>query len=116
MTLVDDSPIVIALLQEELNHFKAIHADIYRAKAPLQLKKPDKYFDIVFLDPPYTENLLIPSCFYLEEHGFLANTAYIYLESRDVLNQSMLPSNWEIIKSKCAGQVCYHLALRKALA
>ncbi len=112
VVLVDESPQVIQLLKEELTIFKAKNAEIYRAKAPTQLKIPEKPFDIVFLDPPFLENLLQPCCHYLEEQNFLAANAYIYLESRETLDEKMLPANWRIVKSKRAGQVAYHLALR----
>ena len=92
--------------------FKAKHAEIYRAKLPEKLKKPDKLFDIVFLDPPYQANLLLPTCFYLENQGFLANKAFIYLEASGTLHEEELPPNWKIIKSKKAGQVAYHLIER----
>jgi 16S rRNA (guanine966-N2)-methyltransferase len=110
--MLDDSLKVVRLLQEELAIFKAENAEIYCAKMPLQLKTPSKPFDIVFLDPPYTENLLLPSCFYLEERAFLAPNAYIYLEAREPLDEKMLPSNWRVLKSKRAGQVAYHLVRR----
>lgn len=115
VVMVDDSSIVTRLLQEELQLFKAENAEIYRARVPLQLKAPLQPFNIVFLDPPYGENLLLPSCFYLEEHGFLANETYIYLEARETLDENNLPANWQILKSKRAGQVAYHLIKRKAL-
>jgi 16S rRNA (guanine966-N2)-methyltransferase len=113
VVMVDDSPVVTTLLQEELRLFKSEKAEIYRAKAPLQLKAPDQPFNIVFLDPPYNENLLLPCCFYVEEKGFLAKDAYIYLEAREALEEAKLPANWELLKSKRAGQVAYHLIKRK---
>jgi len=109
VVMVDDSPIVTKLLQEELQIFKANNAEIYRARVPIQLKAPTQPFNIVFLDPPFNENLLLPSCFYLAEQGFLAPDAYIYLEARETLDETMLPANWKIVKSKRAGQVGYHL-------
>lgn len=115
VVMIDDSPVVIKLLQEELQVFKAQNAEIYRAKAPLQLKPPSEPFTIVFLDPPYGENILLPCCFYLEEQGFLAENAYIYLEARETLDEKLLPVNWQLLKSKRAGQVAYHLIKRKAL-
>ena len=110
--LIDESAEVVALLKKQLTLFKANHAEIYRAKLPQGLKKPDHVFDIVFLDPPYQENLLLPCCFYLENQGFLASEAYIYLEAKANLDASDLPANWQIIKSKKAGQVAYHLVQR----
>lgn len=112
VVLVDESPEVVALLKEELALFKAANAEIYRASVPQQLKKPNKLFDIVFLDPPYQENILLPCCFHLENQGFLANEAYIYLEAKSTLVADDLPPNWQIIKSKKAGQVAYHLVQR----
>lgn len=113
VVMVDESAIVTRLLQDELRLFKADNAEIYRAKAPLQLKAPTTPFNIVFLDPPFADNLLLPCCFYLEENAFLAPDALIYLEARDTLDEALLPANWSILKSKRAGQVAYHLIKRK---
>lgn len=113
--LVDQSPEVVKLLQEEAQIFKAENIEVYRANAPQQLKKPSKPFDIVFLDPPFQENLLLPTCVYLEEQGFLAANALIYIEAKAPLELADLPRNWGIIKSKKAGQVAYHL-IEKSLS
>lgn len=112
VVMVDSSYEVVKLLKEELMIFKANNADVYQARVPQQLKNPDQPFDIVFLDPPYNQDLLIPSCAFLEEKGFLADQAYIYLEAKTVLDEKQLPTNWRIIKNKKAGQVMYHLAER----
>ncbi len=114
VVMVDQAAAVVKLLQQELTMLKANNAEVYCAKVPRQLRQPTKLFDIVFLDPPYQENLLIPSCFYLEEKNFLANNAHIYLEAKEIINETDLPTNWKILKSKKAGQVAYHLALRQS--
>lgn len=113
VVMVDQSPVVIKLLQEELILFKTGKGEVYRANAPSQLKTPERPFDIVFLDPPFQENLLLLTCEYLEKHSFLAKNAYVYLEAKDTLKESDLPPDWQIVKSKRAGQVAYHLVLRK---
>lgn len=115
VVMIDQSPLVVTLLKEELIVFKAKNAEVYQARLPGQLKRHEKSFDVVFLDPPYQENILLPCCFYLEEQGFLANDAYIYLEAHTALAENELPPNWKIIKSKKAGQVAYHLVQRNAL-
>ncbi len=112
VVMVEQAKTAVTLLQQELVMLKAQNADIYCGRVPAQLKKPQRLFDIVFLDPPYQEDLLLPTCFYLEEQGFLASNAYIYLEARELLQQSDLPANWQLLKSKKAGQVAYHLAVR----
>jgi 16S rRNA (guanine966-N2)-methyltransferase len=113
VVMVDSSAEVVTLLKQEMQMLKANHLEIYRANVPEQLQKPVRLFDIVFLDPPYQQKLLLPCCFFLEENGFLADNAYIYLEAKTALQEADLPANWRIIKSKVAGQVAYHLAQRK---
>ncbi len=115
VVMVDESAAVIALLQKESTLLRTENAEIYRAVVPKQLKLPARPFDIVFLDPPYQENLLLPCVLFLEEKGFLADEAYIYLEAKAELGENDLPSNWKILKSKKAGQVAYHLAFRQKI-
>lgn len=112
VVMVDESAVVVSLLKEQLANFKTDRAEVYRAVVPEQLKKPIKPFDIVFLDPPYQQDNLLPCCFYLEQHGYLAERAYLYLEAKTPLDPAQLPANWRLIKSKKAGQVAYHLAER----
>lgn len=112
VVMLDQSREVIDQLQKAAALLKTEQAEIYLARAPEQLKKPARPFDIVFLDPPYQDNILSRCCFYLEENGFLANNAIIYLEAKQALQPSDLPTHWQIIKSKKTGQVAYHLAHR----
>jgi 16S rRNA (guanine966-N2)-methyltransferase len=111
--MVDQSAEVIKLLKEELSGFGVENASIYQATVPNGLHPAANPFDIVFLDPPYQADLLLPSCRYLEEHHYLANSAYIYLEAKGDIKDNDLPQNWRFIKSKKAGQVHYHLAYRE---
>jgi len=113
VVMIDQSLAVVNLLQKQLTLLGVKNADIYCEKIPQGLKKPKQLFDIVFLDPPFQQDILLSCCFYLEEHGFLADSAYIYLESKTMIEQQQLPSNWQLLKVKKAGQVAYHLALRK---
>jgi 16S rRNA (guanine966-N2)-methyltransferase len=113
--MADQSTEVIQLLRDELVRFggEGEKACIYRASIPAGLRPAGKPFDIVFLDPPYHENLLLPCCRYLEEHGYLANSSYIYLEAHELIKDNDLPFNWQLSKTRKAGQVFYHLAHRE---
>lgn len=112
VVMVDRDPQIIDLLRQQLSAFKATNAEIYQAEVPKQLRKPSKPFDLVFLDPPFKEDLLLPCCVFLEKMGFLADKAYVYLEAKEIISADMLPLNWEVLKSKKAGLVAYHLVLR----
>lgn len=111
--MVDQSKAIVTLLQEEALAFNATMLHIYQAQAPKALKQPKQPFDIIFLDPPYQSPLLLPTCFYLEEHGFVSDDAFIYLEADHAITESELPCHWRLVKSERAGQVFYHLAQRE---
>lgn len=113
VVMVDNSSTVVKLLQEQLVLLQSDHALIYQAQLPEQLRAAHQPFDIVFLDPPYQSDLLLPCCYYLEEQGFLAKTAHIYLEAKELIKDNELPPHWRLIKSQQAGQVAYHLARRE---
>jgi len=70
-------------------------------------------YDIVFLDPPFREDMLGRCCELLERGGWLANTALIYLESDSHRDFPELPSNWQVLNDKKAGQVAYRLVRRQ---
>ncbi len=71
-------------------------------------------FDLVFLDPPFNKNLLLPACQLLEDKGWLADHAWIYTESEAPASSLGLPSNWRLHREKQAGQVFYSLWERSA--
>lgn len=110
--MVDQSLIVIKQLQDSAALLKADNVQIVQAAIPHHLRKPARPYDIVFIDPPYQQDFLLPVCDYLEKNAFLANFAYIYLEANKTIEDNELPANWRLLKSKRAGQVAYHLAQR----
>jgi 16S rRNA (guanine966-N2)-methyltransferase len=71
-------------------------------------------FDIIFLDPPFQQKLLVPACQLLEDRGWLADAAHIYLESGTQEATPAVPSSWELKREKKAGEVRYQLFVRAA--
>jgi len=67
-------------------------------------------FDLVFIDPPFRQNLISQTCELLE-NGWLTEQALIYVEMEAEGNQQ-LPNNWQLLKEKIAGQVAYRLYQR----
>lgn len=64
-------------------------------------------FDIVFLDPPYGEGLLVPCLQALPARLNPFNR--VYLES-EAGSETALPPGWRLLKSRRAGMVGYHCA------
>jgi 16S rRNA (guanine966-N2)-methyltransferase len=69
-------------------------------------------FDVVFLDPPFASPLLGAAAALLEERGWLAPGALIYVESAARGGLPPLPPRWAALKAKQAGEVGYHLFAR----
>ena len=69
-------------------------------------------YDLVFIDPPFRQGLAKDVAQLLEQDNTLAEDAIIYVEVESELNQLDLPSNWQLLKEKIAGQVAYRLYQR----
>ena len=78
------------------------------------LGRTPRAFDIVFIDPPF-KSRLIPECAArVEAHGWLKPGGLAYIEAPSRNGNLALPATWELIRSKKAGQVGYHLARKTA--
>jgi 16S rRNA (guanine966-N2)-methyltransferase len=111
VVLVDNDPQVVAALGRQLELLGAQQVRVVRADVMQWLSGAASPFDIVFLDPPFRRQLLGPCIHLLERHGWLADEARIYIEAEKGLVPE-LPENWDLLRSKAAGQVGYHLARR----
>ena len=72
------------------------------------LKQPTKTFNIVFIDPPFRQDLVTKTIELLNQ-GWLADSAIIYLEVEKEATNLTIPENWQLLKEKQAGQVSYRL-------
>lgn len=115
-TFVDEDLRVVQQLQKNADVLGTDEADIRWQAADefLQQRPPgEQRYDIVFLDPPFRDDLLGHCQQWLEERYWLSDTALIYMESdRRRPFPEPLPG-WQITHDKQAGQVAYRL-LRRA--
>ncbi|MBQ0742140.1 MAG: 16S rRNA (guanine(966)-N(2))-methyltransferase RsmD [Pseudomonas sp.] len=106
----DSSRDVVNTLRGHLQTLGCTHADIQQQDALAFLaSSPEKPYDLVFLDPPFHQGLLAPSCAALEANGWLTANAWIYTESELRPTQLERPANWSLHREKRAGQVWYSL-------
>lgn len=99
-------------LRETLQQLDTSLGKVHVADSLKWLATPPQPFDIVFLDPPFGADVLPSVCLRLEQGGWLAPVALIYIECSATGGLPMLPANWIVSKSKTTGQVGYHLARR----
>lgn len=75
---------------------------------------PERGFDIVLLDPPFHQDLLLNTCELLESNNWLNERAWIYTESEQAPSSLGVPNTWRLHREKHTGQV--HYALWQKLA
>ncbi|MET0066476.1 MAG: 16S rRNA (guanine(966)-N(2))-methyltransferase RsmD [Candidatus Thiodiazotropha sp.] len=110
VVMVDTSSVVVRQLEENRQTLGLEPVKIIRADALQWLEQEPTSFDIVFLDPPFSADLLQPLCRKLNQ-GWLRDHAHIYLEDQVSRGLPELPEGWQMLKQKKAGQVSYGLAL-----
>ncbi|WP_051921148.1 16S rRNA (guanine(966)-N(2))-methyltransferase RsmD [Porticoccus hydrocarbonoclasticus] len=111
VTLIEKHPQAAENLRDNCARLKADDARIIQADTLVWLtnNSPDKPFDIVFLDPPFSSDLLQPCCELLQKPGLLATGSLIYLETDRYQPLPEISPTWELLREKTAGQVSYRL-------
>lgn len=114
--MIDQSPIAIKALQENKKLLNAENAEIFCSSVPCENPSfLNQKFDIVFLDPPFHQNLVEISSHWLEKNNCIHENSLIYIEAESELKNLSLPSSWSELRSKIAGQVGYHLYSARSL-
>jgi len=72
-------------------------------------------FDIVFLDPPFGQQLLAPCMVLLDQYRLLREGSWIYIETGRGEPLPTPPVHWQLHREKTAGQVNYRLFLVNAV-
>jgi 16S rRNA (guanine966-N2)-methyltransferase len=96
-------------LKQNLARLNCSNAEVRHSDTMQLLAAPAlQQFDLVFIDPPFRQNLALP-CARLLNNGWLKPEALIYLETEKELDISELPPGWRLLKDKIAGQLAYRL-------
>jgi 16S rRNA (guanine966-N2)-methyltransferase len=111
---VERHPLAVRALRVNLERLQARGALVAQDEALNWLRQPGQPFEIVFLDPPFGEGLLDPACAALEQGGWLAANAWIYLETEAEARRPPLPASWAVHREKTVGAVASRLARRPA--
>ena len=111
---VDAAERVCAALRQNCALLEADQVHVIHAQARPFLMGPAEAFDLVFLDPPFRRGWLEPLCGLLEQRGWLAPRALIYLEFERERRLDALPLHWHRLRHGEAGEVAYSLYQRHA--
>lgn len=100
------------LLRENLARLKVENVRVVEGDALSTLAGNAQRYDVVFIDPPFTQDLWAESARRLER-GWLADGAWIYVES-PAGHALELPANWSLHREGQAGSVRFALYRRAA--
>jgi 16S rRNA (guanine966-N2)-methyltransferase len=98
-------------LRGNLSRLKARGGEVAGLDAARFLQRTPQPFGLVFLDPPFASQLWATLAQKLEEGGWLAVSAQIYVESPRG-QVPVLPTNWMLHREGQAGEVRYALYRR----
>lgn len=114
VTMVESHKKAVMQLKKTTEEFALDKVYIEHTRAQDYLKGVDKQFDVVFLDPPFADNLL-------QELTDLAlnkvvDGGFIYREFPTEHEMNFLDDNWQLYRQKTAGQVKIELWRKKNLS
>ena len=114
LTVLDRSSRVTEMIKKNCRALDCQSMEVILTDSMCWLELPNQsdQFDIVFLDPPYSLNLLPDCCRLLETADLLAPGAIIYLESDSSLENIALPDSWYLLKKSKAGHVYFGVCER----
>ncbi|WP_343815021.1 16S rRNA (guanine(966)-N(2))-methyltransferase RsmD [Colwellia asteriadis] len=107
VTLIELNKAAAKQLQANKALLSANEINVINNDALSFLQQTTDTFDVVFIDPPFRQNLVAQTAIALNA-GKLTDNAMIYVEM-EVESTQQLPSNWALLKEKTAGQVIYQL-------
>ncbi len=110
VTFVERSAVAAKQLRRNIDILDAPGASVYQQDALTFLQEAETGpFDLVFLDPPFSDDLVEETCRLLESRRLLAADALVYIELPKQGVEARLPVGWRVQKNKTAGNVRYML-------
>ncbi|QLK59485.1 16S rRNA (guanine(966)-N(2))-methyltransferase [Enterobacteriaceae bacterium Kacie_13] len=108
-TLLEFERQVAQQLEKNLALLNAKDAKVFNVNTLNWLAKAGSAFDVVFLDPPFRKGILQDTLNLLEQNQWLADEAWIYVETEAEHDTLDVPASWRLHREKVAGQVAYRL-------
>lgn len=110
---VDASAQAAQAIREHLQTLACQDARVHHRAAEAWLKQQAdtkvEPYDLIFLDPPFHQDLLQPCLYLLEYKGFIKPETKIYLEAEGEFLPSRLPGHWQVLKQKNAKNKIFFL-------
>ena len=109
-TFVEKSKLAFRQIKTTRTILNAMNSDAHNCDAIDFLSSVHNHnFNLVFLDPPFSDDYLISSIESIHEYQLVSRGGYIYIEFNKNNDLFDLPDNWSVIRKKIYGNVCFIL-------
>ena len=109
-TFVEKSKLAFSQIKTTRTSLNAVNSEVHNCDAIDFLSSVHNHnFNLVFLDPPFSDDYLISSIESIHEYQLVSSGGYIYIEFNKNNDLSDLPDNWSVIRKKIYGNVCFML-------
>ena len=111
VVFVDSQKLAVEQIRNNAQILGADNAEVVLTDASsyIQSSPENNSFDLIFLDPPFHQNMLMECLLELQKYSLLNDDAKVYVESEAALDEVQISQSWKILKSKTAGNVYYYL-------
>ena len=107
VTFIEQSSLAYSNLQKTVTQFGNSKLQVIKADTRIYLQQSTDPYDIIFLDPPFSQNYL-PQCLNdITSNHLLKQGGLVYIESSSMINVD--ETQWKLVKLKKAGKVIYGL-------
>ena len=109
-TFVEKSKLAFSQIKTTRTSLNAVKSEVHNCDAIDFLSSVHNHnFNLVFLDPPFSDDYLISSIESIHEYQLVSRGGYIYIEFNKNNDLFDLPDNWSVIRKKIYGNVCFIL-------
>jgi 16S rRNA (guanine966-N2)-methyltransferase len=104
--LVEKNSVVVATLQRGKETLNADQVMVHRADALSWLEsQPENIFRIIFVDPPFNDDLHETVMEKIEESGCLVSGGLVYVETPTSQAAPLMPAGWSVWREKVLGEI-----------
>ncbi len=112
VTFVEENQIAAKSIQENLNRLHLSEGEVVCSDALKWIdnqKSSATKYDVVFLDPPFSSNMMAIACQHLSNNSLLNKACKIYTETSIDPDKIIFPQGWRRLKKKEDGQVFFSM-------
>lgn len=116
VTFLEHNLVCVNMLLQTIRSLKVLdYSEVIHTDSLVWIRKSKKVYNVVFIDPPFKENLIRKFIFFLEKYNHLQKKSWIYIETSKyyrISNSIFQSYHWFLYRKKITHNVKYYLYLR----